>query len=185
MRKLMFFILLIPAIGALGHDIYIFTQEQDKGLRLSDVGALWDKYHKESHDQWKVKLGEINETINEITPFTETLATEVTKDNKTTELSNDSQESYKQGFTQTNAANKESVTAPLQQQNIIRKEASSIQKAVGFILEQTAIFVFLGFAGFIFLISEFFCRIFSAKTKIDDMGRPKQKGGKLKKYGRK
>ena len=38
MRKLLFFILLIPAVAALGHDIYMFTQNQDKGFRLSDTG---------------------------------------------------------------------------------------------------------------------------------------------------
>lgn len=183
MRKLILITLLLPAIAALGHDIYIFTQEQNKGFRLSDVGALWDKYHKESHDQWKIKLGEINEKINEISPFTEEPISNETPVEQSTE--NTTQEDYTKGFTQVNAANQESVTTSLKQQNTLQKETSSIQRAIGFILEQTAVFVFLGFAGFIFLVSELFCRIFSKRTNVDDMGRPKNKKGESMKYGRK
>lgn len=185
MRKLIFIILLLPAIAALGHDIYIFTQEQNKGFRLSDVGALWDKYHKESHDQWKIKLSEINETINEISPFPESTKTDETQIGQSTEPKTTQQDDYTKGFTQTNAANQERVTTPLQQQNTSQQKTGTTQKAIGFILEQTAVFVFLGLAGFIFLLSELYCCIFSKRTKVDDMGRPKNKKGELMKYGRK
>ena len=68
MRKFLFFLLLLPAMAALGHDIYMYQQEPEKGFRLSDLGALWDKYHKESHDQWKTKVQELGKDVNEMIP---------------------------------------------------------------------------------------------------------------------
>jgi len=67
MRKLLFILLLVPVIASLGHDAYIYYQEPEKGIRLSDLGALWDKYHKESHDQWKTKVQEFGENVDNFT----------------------------------------------------------------------------------------------------------------------
>lgn len=177
MRKFIFFLLLLPAVLALGHDIYIFTQEQDKGFRLSDVGALWDKYHKESHDQWKVKLQEMGETINDISPFPEQQPTEITQEGTP-------KTDYNQSFTQTNTEDGNNITTPLQQQNTVLTQTYNMQKAIGFLLEQTAVFVFAGFAAFAYFLNAFCCRIFSKKSNIDDMGRPKKKSEGYK-YGRK
>lgn len=58
-------ILLIPAIIALGHDIYLFTQnssvskvtaavqDQDEGIGsfFADAGFVWTEYHPESYKQ--------------------------------------------------------------------------------------------------------------------------------------
>lgn len=63
MRKFFYFLLLLPAIAALGHDIYFYTQNQEKGFQLSAVGWLWDKYHKESHDQWTARLGVLDKEL--------------------------------------------------------------------------------------------------------------------------
>lgn len=177
MRKLLFILLLLPAVAALGHDIYIFTQEQDKGFRLSDIGALWDKYHKESHDQWKVQLQEMGETINDLSPFPEQQSASITP----TETA---QTGYNESFTQTNIDKKDSVTTPLQQQNTVQTQTGNVQKAIGFLLEQTAVFVFAGFAAFVYFLNAFCCCICSKKSKIDDMGRPKKKGDDYR-YGRK
>lgn len=177
MRKFIFFLLLLPAIAALGHDIYIFTQEQDKGFRLSDIGALWDKYHKESHDQWKVQLQEMGETIDDLSPFPDQQTPQVTQ-------TDTPQDGYNESFTQTNMDTKDSVTTSLQQQNTVQTQAGNLQKAIGLILEQTAVFAFAGFAAFVYFLNAFCCYICSKKSNIDDMGRPKKKGGGYK-YGRK
>ena len=68
MRKFIIFLFFIPALASLGHDIYIFQQNQDKGFQLTDLGALWDKYDKKSHDQWKDKVRQISETVADLTP---------------------------------------------------------------------------------------------------------------------
>lgn len=177
MRKFLFFLLLLPAVAALGHDIYIFTQEQDKGFRLSDVGALWDKYHKESHDQWKVKLQEVGETINDLSPFPDQQPSEAVQ----TETP---QTGYSESFTQTNMDEKEGVTTQLQEQNAMQTQTGNVQKVIGFLLEQSAVFVFAGFAAFAYFLNAFCCCICSKKSNIDDMGRPKKKGSDYK-YGRK
>lgn len=62
---LFIFIILIPAIAALGHDIYLFTQDnaiealpealQDEDRRVqsffADLGFIWTEYHPESYKQ--------------------------------------------------------------------------------------------------------------------------------------
>ena len=44
--------LILPVLGALGHDIYITYQDQDfnKPMMFSDVGYLWTHYHPESYN---------------------------------------------------------------------------------------------------------------------------------------
>ncbi len=68
MRNFIFFLLLIPVLASLGHDAYMYYQEPEKGIRLSALGSLWDKYHKESHDQWKSKVIEVNQSVDELIP---------------------------------------------------------------------------------------------------------------------
>jgi len=45
------FLLAVPALAALGHDIYIVYQDQDftKAMMFSDVGFLWTEYGPESY----------------------------------------------------------------------------------------------------------------------------------------
>jgi mannose/fructose/N-acetylgalactosamine-specific phosphotransferase system component IIC len=48
----MFFFLLIvtlPILGALGHDIYLYTLDQGRGFEFSALGFIWTKYHPESY----------------------------------------------------------------------------------------------------------------------------------------
>ena len=177
MRKFIFFLLLLPAVLALGHDIYIFSQEQEKGFRLSDVGALWDKYHKESHDQWKVKLQEVGETIEDLSPFPDQQSAPAAQTDAP-------RTGYGESFTQTNADEKDSITTTLQEQNAVQAQAGNLQKIIGFLLEQTAVFVFAGFAAFAYFLNAFCCCVCSKKSGIDDMGRLKKKGDGYK-YGRK
>ncbi len=68
MRKFLFFLLLLPALASLGLDAYSYYLEPEKDFRLSDLGAIWDKHHKESHDQWKIKVQEIGNSVDEFIP---------------------------------------------------------------------------------------------------------------------
>lgn len=58
MSKRLIIILFLPALIALGHDVYLMTQIPEKGFMLADLGWIWDRYHKESHDQWKIWLND-------------------------------------------------------------------------------------------------------------------------------
>ena len=184
MRKFIFLLLLLPAVLALGHDIYIFTQEQEKGLRLSDVGALWDKYHKESHDQWKVKLNEMSETVRDLSPFPDqqqpspTMA--ASSEEEITHTSG-----YAESFTQTNTSGQGNATAATQQQSTMQTQTNHLQKAIGFLLEQTAVFVFAGFAAFAYILNAICVRLCRKRTGMDDLTHLKKKKGTAYKYGRK
>lgn len=57
MRKLLLLIAFLPLIAAIGHDVYNFTQNQEKGFRFADVGWIWAKYDPKSHRQ-------VNEELN-------------------------------------------------------------------------------------------------------------------------
>lgn len=169
MRKLLFFIILIPAVAALGHDVYMFTQNQDKGFRLSDTGALWDKYHKESHDQWKSKLHEFEEEIEELSPLstdeTASIEQEATADTES--------------FTQIDG--KEISMPVTNKKDLPKVEPSKMQKFIGFLLEQKAIFVFSGIAALAFILNAILNCLFKKKESdsIDNrhMFRKKRKDG--------
>jgi hypothetical protein len=47
------FVVLIPALAALGHDLYLFSLDQSRGFMLSTPGYMWTHYHKESYE-WAV-----------------------------------------------------------------------------------------------------------------------------------
>ena len=180
MRKFLFFIILIPFFATLGHDIYIFTQDQSKGFRLSDIGALWSKYHKESHDQWKIKLSEVNSIAADLTPDI-TIHNNMTQE--TQSPSNIKQPTYAESFTQTSEEHKKDVVTQLKKSSAMEK-TSEAHKVIGFILEQTAIFVFGGFAAFIFIMSLIFGFIFGGRSSNSDSSSAGRKVNK-KQYSRK
>ncbi|MCB1840662.1 MAG: hypothetical protein H6858_09640 [Rhodospirillales bacterium] len=63
MRKLLILIIaFLPLIAAAGHDGYQYYKNPEKGLLLSDIGWLWNKYDPESH---KMVNQEINTLIQE------------------------------------------------------------------------------------------------------------------------
>ncbi len=153
MRKLLFFIILMPAVMSLGHDVYFFTQNQDKGFHFSDVGALWDKYHKESHDQWKTNVQQFGETISDISPIDLSNSQPVPQ-NETS----DSMPEFAQSFTQSDALNEETQVGALKKPDTVRKNVTGLQKTIGFLLEQKAILVFGGFALIVFLLNALFTK---------------------------
>ncbi len=175
MRKFLFLLVLLPALVALGHDVYIYTQNQTKGFRLSDTGALWDKYHKQSHDQWKIKLKEFNEAVEDLNPAQQ--AQEVTENT----------DDYSASFTQDDNEGRAHYTAPIKKKDGAQIKVSNLQKFVGFLLEQKAVFVFFGFAGIIFFINVIISLPFREKTSEENLSKIKKikrKGGGYK-YGRK
>ncbi|MCF8495970.1 MAG: hypothetical protein K9G62_04800 [Alphaproteobacteria bacterium] len=57
------FIAALPALAALGHDAFLYSQNPDRGFMLSALGFLWTHYHPESYkwaaetlpqDQWTI-----------------------------------------------------------------------------------------------------------------------------------
>jgi len=60
MLKLFLILVALPAVAVLGHDIFMFTQHQDKGFMLSAVGFLWTTYNPDSY-KW------VNENVDEQT----------------------------------------------------------------------------------------------------------------------
>ena len=186
MRKLLFLIILIPFFAALGHDTYMFYLNQDKGFRLSDVGALWDKYHKESHDQWKIKLHEygqiVDEKIEQIAPLTPLQSTDTEK----TEEDNTPKAPYAQSFQQEDSKdNAKPVQKTIKEEKLVEGNISTIQNIFGWLLEQKAVFVFGGFALVIYLINAFFGMFTKEKDSMDKITAYKKgkKGGY--KYSRK
>lgn len=52
--QMFMFIVLIPALAALGHDLYLFYLNQDKGFMLSTPGYMWTHYDEPSY-KWTVE----------------------------------------------------------------------------------------------------------------------------------
>jgi len=178
MRKLILFLLLIPAIASLGHDIYFFTQDQSKGFKLSDTGALWDKYHKESHDQWKNNVQGIGEQFE---MATQNIGLEQPKQETPTETNTENTAaSYLESFTQSQKKGKEAIISEIQKTDSAEKNITALQKYIGFLLEQKAILVFGGLALLFYLITAPFARGGGKKEKQAN----NRKGGGYK-YGRK
>lgn len=186
MKKLLFILLLLPGFASLGHDAYIYYENPDKGVRLTDLGALWDKYHKESHDQWKTKVQEVgafvNDTVKEL-PLPKT-APEVPKnDVETSENAPD----YLGEFTQENAKNAETVVRAVEVEDTAKTQTNAVQGYIGFILQQKAVFVFFGFALIVFILNALLTRLFTKKEGMEKVGKLKKmknkKGGY--EYGRK
>ncbi len=48
------FVVLIPALAVLGHDLYLYSLDQSRGFMLSTPGYMWTNYHKESYE-WAVQ----------------------------------------------------------------------------------------------------------------------------------
>ena len=179
MKKLLFILLLLPAFAALGHDIYFFTQNQDKGFRLSDLGKLWDTYHKESHDQWKVKVDEFGATISDVIGESEQKNAQPTE-----QKAEETQTKFAEGFAQEDSASGTKERTAIIQEPMIKENTKGLKKFIGFLLEQKAVFVFAAIPAILFILNAligFLCR---TKKKSSDSRSFKPKKGKYT-YGRK
>ncbi len=54
---LFMFVLALPALVALGHDAWLYYQNQDMGFQFAALGFIWTKYHPESY-RWAVETTE-------------------------------------------------------------------------------------------------------------------------------
>tara|TARA_R110001592_G_scaffold29350_7_gene106565 strand:+ start:10267 stop:10845 length:579 start_codon:yes stop_codon:yes gene_type:complete len=192
MRKFIFFLLLLPIFASLGHDLYIFQQNPDKGFHLSALGALWDKYHKESHDQWKNTVREVSETVGETV---EDLTPEIllgTPDDKSVaqtleETVEENKPGFMEEFTQSDSKDGETKTTPLQKEDKLDTETDTLMKYIGVLLEQKALFIFSALAALAFILNAFFSWVFKPRSSMDEIKsikRKKRKGGGYA-YGRK
>ena len=173
MRKFIIFLFFIPALASLGHDIYIFQQNQDKGFQLTDLGALWDKYDKKSHDQWKDKVRQISETVADLTPEQLSILTEAKE--VSTPAPEENPPAFTEGFTQMDEKDKETVTMAVKKDDVVETQANIAQSWIGFVLEQKAVFVFGLLAVFVFLLSTILGWIFKEKDGMDELDKIQKK----------
>ncbi len=54
---LFLFVAALPALAALGHDLYLFYNNQDMGFQLAALGFIWTKYDPDSY-KWVVEQTE-------------------------------------------------------------------------------------------------------------------------------
>ena len=190
MRKFIFILLLIPFFASLGHDVYFFSQEPEKGFRMSAVGTLWDKYHKESHDQWKSKVREVTETVgktvSDLTPDNIKnleLPVQITGENEQDEEDTTTEEKpvFTESFTMVDEEppGVGQITMPLQEEKTIDKNANTLISFIGFLLEQKATLLFATIALIAYFLNALCVSLFT-KTEGGDLKKikkHKRKGG--------
>ncbi len=189
MKKFLFILLLIPGLAALANDVYIYTENPEKGFRMMDLGALWDKYHKESHDQWKIKVNEfsdnVSNTVNTVKDSVKDMApkdlmgTEDTPQ-ATNDVETDDTPDYMKGFSQETNDKGDVIEGQVKTDEPKEVQKTKVVHAIGFLLEQKAVTVFFGFAIIIFLLNAILCKMFGKKEDTDGM----QKIRQIKKKGK-
>ena len=190
MRKFIFILLLIPIFVSLGHDVYFYTQEPDKGFRLSALGTLWDKYHKESHDEWKSTVRDmtkkVGDTVDDLTPEeikNIKLPEQITGEPAQTETETAPEEKpdFSEGFTMIDEEppGVGQKMMPLQEEEIADQRANSLIKFIGFVLEQKAALVFAVLALIAYLLNAICVALFTKKEGSDlkKIKKHKRKGG--------
>ena len=203
MRKFLFFLLLLPPLVSLGHDAYIYYQKPEKGFQLSDLGALWDKHHKESHDQWKTKVKKFSKSVEEYIPenpvpknmIPEGLIPEkekddsedvsvpsLTKDEISVSVEEEGIEkvtnNFSEGFTQ--SIERDGMTnvkklEPGDCKDDIEENTDKLIATIGFLLEQKAVFVLGAIPLFFFILNFVLSRLFKKKDEMDKVRTYKKK----------
>lgn len=51
MARIFLFIMFLPLLAAVGHDLWLFYENQDRGFMMTSLGFLWTNYHEESFTQ--------------------------------------------------------------------------------------------------------------------------------------
>lgn len=64
MNKNTLILLFLPALLALGFDVYLYYLHQERGFMLTDIGWLWQDYDKEGLNALKTSLAESNPTLS-------------------------------------------------------------------------------------------------------------------------
>ncbi len=180
MRKFLFFLLFIPMFASLGHDLYIFKENPDKGFRLSALGGLWDKYHKESHDQWKTKVREVTDTVSDTVDdlaIDELINTVIPEKPPTPDTTAEEKDPppFMEEFTQTDSKDNEPDTKPLEVAEVEEVRADSLMKFIGFVLEQKAVFVFAALAAIAYILNAILSRLCRRKEGMDNVKSAKNK----------
>ncbi len=156
MRKLFFLIFFILATLSLGSDFYRFVNAPEKGFQLSDIGVLWEKYHPESHDQWKLKLSKFsNEAIGLAEENFSQPKDLITNERPTsqdtaeepallpiTEDPEDKEDDYLSDFKITQTKGAEPIVEPADQPDIKEESTNKLLQAFAMFLKQKAVLVF-------------------------------------------
>lgn len=54
--KFFMFVVALPALIALGHDAWLFYENQERGFMLSTLGFAWTRYHPDSYKMMATAL---------------------------------------------------------------------------------------------------------------------------------
>ncbi len=173
MRKLIFLLFLIPAIAALAHDIYIFTQNQEKGIHLSDLGALWSKYHKESHDNWKINVKDLSQKIEGLVPESIKERTSQTSQEALDEITN--KPDYAQNFAQLDSKEEKGSIALPPATPSGEEYKSVAQSFIGIALRQKAVLLFGGIALFLYFANSLLAKMFKPREGMSVIQKRKKK----------
>jgi hypothetical protein len=192
-------------MASVGHDAYTYYEEPDKGFRLSDLGSLWDKYHKESHDQWKTKVQEVGQSVSDLMPeriipenIEKMLPEGLINEKKETppeqpkandegqmvveevldEPSKPVDNNFSEGFTQTIARDGKSKIANYEPENntgTIGGNTHVVISTIGFLLEQKALFVLGAIPLFFFILNLILSPLFKEKEEMSKIPSLKKK----------
>ena len=59
-KGIIIFLLIVPALLALGFDAYLYYKDQEEGFKLTDLGWLWIHYDEASHNYSMEQMGDKN-----------------------------------------------------------------------------------------------------------------------------
>tara|TARA_B100001989_G_scaffold248559_1_gene222353 strand:+ start:2599 stop:3198 length:600 start_codon:yes stop_codon:yes gene_type:complete len=192
MRKFFYFLLLLPVLGLLAHDVYLFTQNQEKGFMLSDAGWIWSKYHPETHDEWKIKLKEYEDTVKDSIPLEDIakMIPVVQPEEPDEAASPDSAMGeeleavepapYEEEFTQKDGKDGSEVIPPKVQEKKKAEERAILQSHIGFLLEQKAVIIAFAIVVAIYIIDLFFSLLFGLIFGRGSKSKKSKKGSRHK-----
>lgn len=157
MRKLVLVLVTLPFIAALGHDIYYYSENQEKGFGFSDIGWLWDHYEKASHDNWKGEVDEVAEQIGEVIGEKPSQEDDMPIENGQPVLQNEDGT--------VTVLPKEEKTIP--SSKIVAK---NVKGFMGFLLQQKAVAVTGVFALFFYILLWLTPKLFTRKSQYEEVG---------------
>ncbi len=56
-KGVILFLLVVPALIALGFDYYLYYENQEEGFKFTDLGWIWIEYHEASHNYLMEQVG--------------------------------------------------------------------------------------------------------------------------------
>lgn len=167
MRKFMFLLFFGFAVIAFGHDLFIYSKNFDKGFQLTDLGSFWAKYHKDSHDHWKIILKDFSQIMDGV------LHKEGVAPNSLDDKAENMRD-YQTKFVQLDSQDADE-SVELEDQLHLESHDALAQRIIVRVLEQKAVFIFGTIAFFIYLLGALATSVFRKKDEMERIGYSKDK----------